>query len=69
MIKDIGISVCSCGCCCSKDELCDKCKEATLKSNGLDLKYKSELDGLSHQGFYQSEVSIKLNEIIRNEIC
>ncbi len=44
----IGMSTCRCGICCEKSYPCDNCIERTLKSNGLALELKSELEGFSH---------------------
>lgn len=64
-IKDIFQStvIASCGLCCDDNKpLCDKCEEATLKGNGLPLKYKGDIHGLSKSGRY-SELEKKINEL------
>jgi len=65
-IEDIFKSTCiaSCGCCCSKETLCEKCEISTLRANGLPEECVSEIHGLSHRGNY-SPLYWKLQELMK----
>lgn len=62
---------CSCGLCCSKDYLCEKCEVATLLANGLPESYVNEIHGLRYTSpnhgnrFEFSKLYCKLQEIGR----
>ncbi len=69
-IEDIFKSVilCSCGLCCSKDQLCDSCETATLSANGLSKELQPQIAGLinvwpGNGGFHYSELYNKLKEL------
>ena len=65
---------CSCGACCSKDYLCDKCEINTLQANGLPLTLIPEIHGLKaksgcghNYSFEFSDLYNKLRELIHEQ--
>ena len=63
MIDDIGIATCSCGAC-PGNKLCDKCRDSTMRANGLPVEWADELIGLT-TGWSYSEIYWKLVELIK----
>lgn len=66
------IACCSCGCCCSKKELCERCEISTLKGNGLSESLAPRIRGLSkvwsgNGGFQFSDLYNKLQELLKEE--
>jgi len=67
-IESIGTTIASCGLCCSKPELCDKCRVQTLRSNGLRPDLADQLKGLPHRGDtgWQNNVEWKLRTLMKD---
>ena len=65
MIEDLLSSiVCSsCGLCCSRATLCEKCEICTLQANGLPVELVSEIRGLQKNPFSFSVLYKKLREL------
>lgn len=70
MFEDLFNSIicASCGNCCSKQILCEKCEISTLQANGLSENLAPQISGLKkvwpgNGGFKYSELYNKLSEL------
>lgn len=68
------IVCCSCGLCCSKDNLCEQCEIHTLRANGLPEELRPQITGLSKRSnwvrgdFEFSALYDKIRELSKKHI-